>query len=86
MKPVRWSKHAKDEAERRGIPVRLVENVLASPEQVISGYGNTQVYQSRKEIGNKIYLIRVVVAETRNERIIITVYRATKISKYWRSE
>ncbi|MEO0049652.1 MAG: DUF4258 domain-containing protein [candidate division WOR-3 bacterium] len=84
MKPVRWSKHAREEAERRGIPVGLVENVLASPEQVASGYGNTQVYQSRKEMGNKIYLIRVIVVESKEERIIVTVYRTTKVSKYWR--
>ncbi|MEO0071177.1 MAG: DUF4258 domain-containing protein [candidate division WOR-3 bacterium] len=84
MKPVRWSKHAREEAERRGIPVGLVENVLASPEQVASGYGNTQVCQSRKEMGNKIYLIRVIVVESKEERIIVTVYRTTKVSKYWR--
>jgi len=86
MKPFRWSKHQRTEADRRGIPVSLVESVLASPEQVVPKYGNTEVYQLRKEIGTRLYLNRAVVMEKGDERIVVTVYRTTKISKYWRSE
>jgi len=34
----------------------------------------------------KMYLLRVVVAEDEQPPVIITVYRTTKIAKYWSAE
>jgi hypothetical protein len=42
-------------------------------------------YQSRVEISEKTYLLRVMVNETMNPAVVVTVYRTSKIGKYWRT-
>jgi hypothetical protein len=60
---------------------------LAQPEQVVPGQDNRTIYPSRldNEEG-KTYLVRVVVDEQINPPVVITVYRTSKIQKYWRAE
>ena len=43
---------------------------------------------SRVEMGSpaKMYLVRVFVDVDRNPPEVVTVYRASRISKYWRQE
>jgi hypothetical protein len=36
------------------------------------------------EINRKAYLVRVMVNETAKPPIVVTVYRTSKISKYWK--
>jgi hypothetical protein len=36
------------------------------------------------EIGAKRYLLRVMVNETVNPPVVVTAYRTSKITKYWR--
>jgi ribosomal protein S17 len=42
--------------------------------------------QSRVELEGKQYLVRVVVAEQPDATVVVTVYRTSRIGKYWRSE
>jgi hypothetical protein len=45
------------------------------------------IYQSQVRFGDgRIYLLRVVVAEEEQPPVIITVYRTSKIEKYWSAE
>lgn len=80
------SRHARDEMERRGITSAAVEAVLLDPEQVVPGYGGLRVYQSRLEMEGKTYLVRAVVNDEVDPNVVVTVYRTSKITKYWRDE
>jgi hypothetical protein len=84
MSPFRFTSHALEEMQRRGITQEQVKAVLLQPEQVLSGRNQRTIYQSRASFdSDKLYLLRVFVDETVNPPIVITVYRTSKIYKYW---
>ncbi|MBC5796427.1 DUF4258 domain-containing protein [Sphaerospermopsis sp. LEGE 00249] len=71
--------------ERRQISLSLVESVLDNPQQIILEREGRKVYQSKVDFGNgKIFLLRVIVADDIDPKVVITVYRTSKIEKYWR--
>lgn len=79
------SRHAREEMERRAIPLNIVETVLQTPQQIVDEYGNKKAYQSIMDIGTgKDYLVRVIVNDAVDPAKVVTVYRTSKISKYWR--
>jgi hypothetical protein len=86
VKPVRFSQHARVEIARRGVPFDIAEGVLRNPQQVVPTQGGLMALQSRVELEGKQYLVRVVVAERPDVTVVVTVYRTSKIGKYWRSE
>ncbi len=65
-------------------PWAPVESVLAAPEQKVAEHGDVVCYQSKMEINQKLYLVRVMVKETTTPPKVVTVYRTSKINKYWR--
>ena len=79
-----FSKHVNEELERRKIPRPLMDQVLQAPEQKVPEVDDITCYQSRVEIGGKLNLLRVMVNETVNPPVVVTVYRTNKISRYWR--
>ena len=80
------SRHAREEMERRGISQSMLESVLENPQQVIDEVRGKKIYQSQVDIGGgKIYLLRAVVFEEADPPLVITVYRTSKIAKYWRT-
>lgn len=78
-----FSAHVQQEMARREIPLSVVEMVLASPAQKVSGHGDVVCYQSKVEINDKLYLVRVMVNETATPPRVVTVYRTSKLEKYW---
>ena len=80
------SRHAMDELRRRNIPREVFETVLSNPEQKVPEHGTVMCYQSRVTISGKRYLLRIMVDETRDPPVVVTVYRTGKIDKYWRME
>lgn len=42
-------------------------------------------YQSKSDINQKEYLVRVMVNETLRPARVVTVYRTSKIRKYWKT-
>ncbi len=84
MKP-ELSKHVQEEMARRGIPLAVIESVLAAPAQKVPEHGNVVCYQSKVEINQKLYLVRVMVNETAAPAKVVTVYRTSKINKYWKA-
>ena len=70
--------------QRRGIPLAVVEAVLASPEQKVPEHGDVVCYQSKVEVNQKPYLVRVMVNEKTLPQKVVTVYRTSKINKYWK--
>lgn len=73
--------------ERRNIPPALVESVLNAPQQVILEKEGRKAYQSRIDFGSgKVFLLRVIVADEIDPAVIVTVYKTSRIEKYWRPE
>ena len=81
----RFTAHARQEMARRGIPEFLVHLVLTRPDQVAASGHDRQVFQSLVEMEGKSFLLRVVV-ERDNPPVVVTVYRTSRISRYWRDE
>ncbi len=79
----RISDHAKAECERRQIPLEVLQSILNNPDQILPAERERSVYQSKVQFGDKIYLIRVIVDENEFPAVVITVYRTSKIEKYW---
>ena len=89
MKPItsyHLTEHAKEEMVRRQISQGEVANVLAAPEQFEVVREGRNVYQSHIKVGKppKDYLLRIFVDVNREPPEVVTVYRTSKIEKYWR--
>ena len=76
--------HALAEMERRGIDESIVRRVLAALEQRHAVRPGRDVLQSRVTFGDKTCLVRAFV--DRKPVKVVTVYRTSKIAKYWRGE
>jgi uncharacterized protein DUF4258 len=79
------SAHVEQEMRRRGIPMSVVKAVLAAPAQKVPEHGDIVCYQSKVDINQKPYLVRVMVNETAKPPKVVTVYRTSKIGKYWKT-
>ena len=84
----RVTDHARDEMVRRQITEEEVAKVLAAPEQTETVRAGREVYQSRFQSGEppKTCLLRVFVDTGRISPEVVTVYRTSKVAKYWRAE
>ena len=72
---------------RRQISREWIESVLSAPEQTIMQLAGTRILQSRFAAADgKMYLVRAVVAEAKTPAVVVTVYRTSKIEKYWKQE
>lgn len=79
------SHHVQLEMVRRQIPLRLLESVLQQPQQIVSEKRGRKAYQSQVDFGDGgIFLLRAIVEDDVDPANVITVYRTSKISKYWR--
>lgn len=84
----RITAHARSEMLRRQISEEEIAVVLAAPGQVETARQGRSVYQSlfQSENSGKTYLVRVFVDIDRVPPEVVTVYRTSKITKYWRLE
>ncbi len=64
-------------------PLSLLEAVLEKPDQIVRERGVAKAYQSKCEIGGKMFLLRVIVDDSVDPAVVVTAYRTTKIEKYW---
>ncbi len=80
------SDHARQEASRRAIPETVVRRVARSPEQVVPVRLGREVRQSTVTFPpeGKNYLVRVIVDVVGALATVVTVYRTSKVDKYWR--
>lgn len=83
----RYSQHAEDEMMRRGISRELADGVLHQAEQVVLGRGSRKIHQSKVVFPDgRTFLLRLVVDEDLDPAVVVTIYRTSKIEKYWRSK
>jgi len=78
--------HAGFEMQRRGLDETIVGRVLAAPEQREALRPGRDVLQSRLEMAGKRYLVRVFVDVDRSPAEVVTVYRTSRIARYWRTQ
>lgn len=86
LRNYRIKDHARFEMSRRQISEKHVRLVLTAPQQMIDSGGGRRIYQSKLRLpeSGKEYLLRVVVDMDPKPPEVVTVYRTSKISKYWR--
>ncbi len=78
------TEHAAFQLNRRDIPLEQVRHVLDGPEQRFAVRAGRDVLQSRLEMEGRLYLVRVFVDVDRKPAEVITIYRTSRIEKYWR--
>ena len=81
------SDHVCRQAARRGIEETIVRAVAEAPEQVLPVRSGREVRQSRVPFppDGRLYLVRVFVDVSSGLETVVTVYRTSKIDKYWRT-
>jgi hypothetical protein len=89
VRPIRnycLTEHAKEEMAGRQIGQDDVANVPPAPEQVETVRQGRNIYQSHIKAGKPLrrYLLRVFIDVDRQPAEVVTVYRTSKIAKYWR--
>ena len=80
-----FSKHAREQMMRRGINYDIVLSVVSNPDQIITDDENPAIiiYQSLIKENEQLFLYRVFVNRHKQPNVIITLYKTTKISKYY---
>lgn len=84
MKAIRWSLHALKNLADREIPRDEAEKTLADPEMVVEARSPRRFLMRRyfdTRLGQQT-LLRLLVEETAEEQVVITVYITSKIDKY----
>lgn len=82
----RFSAHALEQMERRGLDRALVERMLENPQQVREARLGREALQSRVHFPDGEYLLRAIVNRRTDPPGVVTVYRTRYIAKYWRQE
>jgi len=82
------TEHARSEASRRGIEEATVLEVARRPEQRIGVKARRELRQSRvlDRVSGKLHLVRVAVDRDPDGDTVVTVYRTSKLRKYWREQ
>lgn len=80
------SPHAARQLARRGIPEALAVQVASAPTQVLVVRPGRQIRQSVVSFlpGGRRYLLRAIVDVRGDDIRIVTVYRTSRVPKYWR--
>lgn len=87
MKPI-FTDHARLEAARRKIDEKAIEAAVASPQQRLFSSRERVILQSKyyDEHERREMLLRIIGEESFDVFRVITVYKTSKIDKYWIKE
>lgn len=77
--------HASFEAERRGISEEFIKSAVGNPQQKLPSKKGRVIVQNKyyDEVEKKQMLVRIIGIETSEKFNVITVYKTSKINKYW---
>ena len=86
MKPIRLTEHTGKNIVERDIPVDIMYETINNPDiKLFQGY-NRFIYMKLyfdSELAEEM-LLRVIIEEELNEIIVVTVYKTSKIDKYFK--
>ncbi len=74
-----------EQMRERNISKETVENILAKPDQ-IAAHENLTVFQHLEKTDKTLFIIRVFVNMRKSPNVVVTVYRTSKISKYYENK
>jgi len=80
---IKLLKHLKEQTKERNIDIKLIKETLSNPKQIVPEINGLKIAQKIYPIDNKQYLIRVIFREKKDLIIGITIYKTSKIKKYW---
>ena len=82
------SPHAKKQAKERSIEEKSIREVLYDLPQVLEGRRGRKIAQGKffDKGKNKEFLIRVIFKEEGERKIVFTVYKTSKVKKYWKED
>ncbi|MDO8724658.1 MAG: DUF4258 domain-containing protein [Candidatus Methanoperedens sp.] len=72
-------------ADKREISIKMIEETVSNPDQIVSGYGERSVAQKIYKIDTKKMMLRVIY-EYDEKYTVITAYLTSQIDKYWSKE
>jgi len=76
--------HARDQAARRGLSEITMLGFVCGPERVVEVRPGREIRQSRiVDARDTTFLVRVVVDRTEADIRIVTVYKTSRVAKYW---
>ena len=79
------SQHAQKQMIVRGISTEIVDRILSGPDQTIE-QDDLMVFQGIiKDVRESRYLVRVFVNMDKTPPLVVTVYKTSKIEKYYES-
>jgi hypothetical protein len=83
-----FSKHAHEQMSRRGINSEIVLKVISHPDQTIYDHEEPAIviHQSLVNENHRLFLLRVFINIDKQPNVIVTLYKTTKISKYYESK
>lgn len=80
-----FSRHAKERMQHRNIPTAVVNQVLQNPQQILHE-ADYHIYQSVITFIDGEFLLRIFINYKVHPQNIITVYRTSKLTKYYESK
>ena len=85
MNEIVFSKHSLVQMQQRGIKIELAQSILDTPQQIILEQ-DKKIYQSIINFEDKgEYLVRIFVNTIKQPNLVITIYKTSKIEKYYES-
>ena len=84
MKRIYYIDHAVERQSKREIPHKEIETALSNPDKIEISWGERSIYMRiyfDKQLEQNM-LLRVIVEEKRDEFLVISVYKTSKITKY----
>jgi hypothetical protein len=82
-----FSRHAEEQLIRRSLDRDVVISIVSDPAQMLADENSAgiTIFQSIVEEDDKLFLYRVFVNTQSSPNVIVTLYRTTKIEKYYES-
>jgi len=83
-----FSEHAREQMIRRSINQDTVLSVVTQPDQKIADMEDPAIviYQSLIKENEHLFLLRIFVNKDKQPNVIVTLYKTTKIAKYYESK
>ena len=84
MKSIRWTLHALQNLTDREIDQEEVRQALGQPTAIVPGQIPRSIYMRRyfDKILQQEMLLRVIVEETMGEKVVVSVYKTSQITRY----